>query len=63
MAQDGDAGSLSSALASRLGKRPGSLGPARAALIAKGLVHPREHGVVAFTVPGMADFVLRHPEG
>ena len=34
MAQDGDAGSLSSALASRLGKRPGSLGPARAALIA-----------------------------
>ena len=34
MAEDGDAGSLSSALASRLGKRPGSLGPARATLIA-----------------------------
>lgn len=61
MAGDGDAGSLSGALANRLGKRPGSLGPARAALIAKGLIYPREHGAVAFTVPGMAAFVLRQP--
>jgi len=33
----------------------------RANLIAKGLIFAPEHGVVAFTVPGMADFIQRQP--
>jgi len=59
MAADGDRGSASGRIAVRLGRRPSSFGPARASLIAKGLVYAPEHGVVAFTVPGMADFIER----
>ncbi|MGQ7296789.1 ATP-binding protein [Quadrisphaera sp. KR29] len=61
MAVDGDAGSPSGEVAARLGRKVASLGPARASLIAKGLVYAPEHGVVAFTVPGMADFIGRQP--
>ncbi|TXR56655.1 ATP-binding protein [Quadrisphaera setariae] len=63
MAADGDAGSPSGEVAARLGRKVASLGPARASLIAKGLVYAPEHGVVAFTVPGMADFIGRQPAG
>ena len=59
MARDGDAGSSSGEIAVRLSKRPESLGPRRASLIAKGLIYAPEHGVVAFTVPGMAAFIDR----
>jgi hypothetical protein len=59
MAVDGDVGSSSGEIASRLDKKPKSLGPIRAALINKGLVFAPEHGVVAFTVPGMAAFIAR----
>lgn len=38
-----------------------SFGPARASLIAKGLIYASEHGVVAFTVPGMSEFIQRQP--
>jgi hypothetical protein len=62
MAIDGDGGSSSGEVAVRLGRRASSLGPARASLIAKGLVYAPEHGVVAFTVPGMADFIQRQPQ-
>jgi hypothetical protein len=62
VAVDGDEGASSSEVARRLGRRPTSLGPARANLIAKGLVYAPEHGVVAFTVPGMAHFIQRQPE-
>lgn len=62
MASDGDAGSSSGAVAAKLGRPASSFGPVRANLIAKGLVYAPEHGVVAFTVPGMADFVRRQPE-
>ncbi|WP_307812373.1 ATP-binding protein [Phycicoccus sp. CSK15P-2] len=62
MAADGDAGSSSGEVASRLGRKVTSLGPARASLIAKGLIYAPEHGVVAFTVPGMADFIQRQPQ-
>lgn len=61
MADDGDAGSSSGDVATRLGKRVTSMGPTRASLIAKGLIFAPEHGVVAFTVPGMADFIQRQP--
>ncbi|MDU0328548.1 AAA family ATPase [Microbacterium sp. KSW2-21] len=59
MAIDGDTGSSSGEIASRLEKKPKSLGPTRAALINKGLAFAPEHGVVAFTVPGMAAFIAR----
>ena len=61
MAVDGDAGSGSRDVASRLDRKITSLGPTRANLIAKGLAYAPEHGVVAFTVPGMADFIRRQP--
>jgi hypothetical protein len=59
MALDNDSGSQSGVVATRLGKNVTSLGPTRAKLINKGLVYAPEHGVVAFTVPGMAAFILR----
>jgi hypothetical protein len=59
MAIDGDEGSSSSEVATRLSRKPASLGPTRASLIAKGLIYAPEHGIVAFTVPGMAAFIGR----
>lgn len=61
MAEDGDEGSSSGEVAARLRRRPASLGPTRANLIAKGLIYAPEHGIVAFTVPGMAGFITRQP--
>jgi hypothetical protein len=62
MAIDSDEGSSSSEVASRLSRKPASLGPTRASLIAKGLIYAPEHGVVAFTVPGMVAFIGRQIE-
>jgi hypothetical protein len=62
MAADGDAGSSSGDVAARLGRSVTSFGPARASLIAKGLIFAPERGVVAFTVPGMANFIQRQPQ-
>lgn len=62
MAPDGDTGSSSREVARRLGGSGNSFGPARASLISKGLIYAPEHGVVAFTVPGMAEFIQRQPE-
>ncbi len=59
MAIDGDEGSSSSEVATRLSRKPTSMGPTRASLIAKGLIYAPEHGIVAFTVPGMAAFIDR----
>ena len=59
MAQDGDGGSQSGEVASRLRRSSASFGPIRANLINKGIIYAPEYGVVAFTVPGMAAFVLR----
>lgn len=61
MALDGDHGSASGEIADRLHRPVTSLGPARARLISKGLIYAPEHGVVAFTVPGMAEFINRQP--
>lgn len=63
MAIDGDEGSSSSEVALRLSRKPASLGPTRASLIGKGLIYAPEHGIVAFTVPGMAAFIGRQIEG
>lgn len=62
MAIHGDVGSSSGEVAARLGRSVKSFGPVRASLISKGLVHAPEHGVVAYTVPGMAAFIQRQPE-
>ena len=62
LAVDGDNGGSSSEVAHRLTRPPASLGPARASLISKGLIYAPEHGIVAFTVPGMATFIQRQPE-
>jgi hypothetical protein len=59
MAVDRDVPSESGAVAKRLGKVQSSLGPARANLIAKGIVWAPEHGQIAFSVPGMAAFIER----
>jgi hypothetical protein len=59
MAVDDGVSSRVGDLAERLGRRTASLGPARARLIAKGIVYSPEHGKLSYTVPGMADFVRR----
>ncbi len=59
MAVDGDAGSPTGEVAARLNKRITSLGPTRANLISKGLIYSPDHGMVAYTVPAMAEFVRR----
>lgn len=59
MASDTQDTTSSRDVASRLGREANSLGPARSSLIAKGLVCAPDHGVVALTVPGMADFIQR----
>lgn len=62
MASDGDFGSSSGTVADRLSKKSTALGPIRANLINTGLVYAPEHGVVAFTVPGMAAFIQSQPD-
>jgi len=59
MARDGEGPSQAGEVAARLDKKTNSLGPVRANLIAKGLVYAPEHGQIAFTVPGFADFIVR----
>lgn len=60
MAADGDGPSSSGEVARRLGKtRAQQVGPPRAKLIHKGLVYAPEHGLIAYTVPGMAHFINR----
>lgn len=61
MAEDLGADSLSGQVARRMGRSAGSIAPARANLIAKGLIYAPEHGRVAFTVPGMDAFIRRQP--
>ncbi|MDF0532272.1 ATP-binding protein [Tsukamurella sp. 8F] len=59
MADDGDGPSASGDVAARLHRTVQQLGPARANLIAKGLLYAPDYGQIAFTVPGMADFIKR----
>lgn len=59
MAEDGGKASSTKSVADRLKSTHQSMGPARAGLIAKGLIYAPEHGLVAFTVPGMAEFIVR----
>ncbi len=62
MAKDGAGPSTSSEVARRMELKPSSLGPYRANLINKGLVYAPAHGLLAYTVPGMAEYVHRNRE-
>lgn len=62
MCPEGDHGVGSSEVAARMGRSCQSTGPVRANLVRKGLIFAPDHGVVAFTVPGMADFISRQVE-
>lgn len=62
MSHDGEGPSTSSEVARRMDLKPTSLGPYRANLIAKGLVYAPEHGQLAYTVPGMGDYVRRRQD-
>ncbi len=63
MAPDAGRPSRISDITDRLGKTSSrALGPARANLIAKGIVYAPEHGMIAYTVPGMADYVARRDD-
>ena len=60
MALDDGAPSKIGDVVKRMKKRSQSdIGPARANLISKGITYSPEHGMLAFTVPGMADYVRR----
>ncbi|MDR1824391.1 MAG: ATP-binding protein [Bifidobacteriaceae bacterium] len=59
MAPDGDRGTSTATVGQRLGRHPKSLSLTRANLIDKGLIYAPDHGMVAFTVPGMATFIHR----
>ena len=63
MATSGTDRPRSSAVAAALGYTPQAAAPHRDACIKKGLIWAPERGVVAFTVPGMADFIRRQPTG
>ena len=62
MATDGDGPSSSGEVARRLNKTVQQVGPSRANLIHKGLVYAPEHGLIAYTVPGMAHFINRQED-
>ena len=62
MSGDGDGPSLTKDIADRLDRLTTSLGPTRANLIAKGLIFAPEHGRIAYTVPGMADYIKRQKQ-
>lgn len=59
MAESGTDRPRSSAVAAALGYTAQSAAPHRDACIKKGLIWAPERGVVAFTVPGMAEFIRR----
>jgi len=48
-----------SGIADAMGQRSAELSPTRQSLINKGLIYAPERGRVAFTVPGMADYIRR----
>lgn len=62
MAENGNDASSTSQVAEHLNATINSLGPVRAQLISKGIIYSPEYGRVAFTVPGMADFIKRQYE-
>lgn len=60
--QTDDAATGFAGVAQRVGRPRQELSVPRDQLIKKGLVYAPDRGLIAFTVPGMADFVRRQPE-
>ncbi|WP_316671078.1 AAA family ATPase [uncultured Propionibacterium sp.] len=56
-----DAEASSSDVATRLGRKPQSLSPARDALMKKGLIYSGERGKIAFTVPHFGRYLRSQP--
>jgi hypothetical protein len=63
LAEHGDEAAPTAAVAARLGRRQGDVSVHRDQLIRKGLLYAPDRGTIAFTVPGMAAYVLRQPSG
>lgn len=59
IAAGGDEPSSSADVARRMGRRPSDVSVARDQLIKKGLLYAPDRGAIAFTVPGMAEFIMR----
>lgn len=59
MAKDGEGPFGTGEIAHRLGRKVTSMGKLPGELVAKGLTYSPEYGQVAFTVPGMSDFIER----
>ncbi|MEJ5914286.1 ATP-binding protein [Pseudokineococcus sp. 1T1Z-3] len=59
-AEAGDGAVATSEVATRLGRKPQSLSPARDALLKKGLVWSAERGRIAFTVPHFGRYLRQH---
>ena len=63
MSIDGDGPSSLQSLVERMGRtKSSSLSVTRKGLIDKGIVYSPAHGQLAFTVPGMTDFIRRNSE-
>jgi hypothetical protein len=60
MAGLGDGPYAMSDIAQAMGRKLSSLGPARAKIIAKGMIYSTDHGYLDFTVPLFADYMRRH---
>ncbi len=58
----GDAAVSMAAVAESIGRERNELSVPRDQLMKKGLIYAPERGLIAFTVPGMADYVTRQPE-
>lgn len=63
MAAEAEHETTTHAVAERLGRKQTALSTVRAGLVSKGLVFRPEHGRIAFTVPGMAEFINRQQPG
>ncbi|UZF59342.1 hypothetical protein LH935_28055 (plasmid) [Gordonia polyisoprenivorans] len=61
MARTGDLAPRSGRIAAETGATTNAVSDIRDSAIKKGLIWSPEHGRVAFTVPHMADFILRQP--
>lgn len=59
MADLGEGPHASAIIAEHLGRKPSSLGPVRASLIAKGMTYVPTYGEIAFTVPLFGAFMRR----
>ncbi|WPF67230.1 hypothetical protein OLX12_01090 [Corynebacterium sp. 22KM0430] len=62
MCPEGTEGIRSSMVAQKMARDLNSVAPLRANLVNKGMIFSPDHGIVSFTVPGMAAFINRQPE-